>query len=74
LIWVEIGKIVGWVVWFLLGYVILMAEWFGSLSWASVEVPAIHWSVAVGMYGIILLWYYRSSKFKVSAQGGSASG
>lgn len=64
-VWIGLGKIIGWAVWFILGYIILIAERFGNLSWASVQVPQLHWSLVLAMYLLIGWLYYLFTPFRL---------
>jgi len=49
--------IASWPVWFLLSYIIIIAQWFAHISWASIEISLGVWNwVAVYSVYAIMIW------------------
>ncbi len=54
MIWLPLGEVLGWVSWLVLHYIILVAEFFGGLSWASVDMPQVEgWVMVAGYVGLV---------------------
>ena len=56
-----LGKIVLWISFPLLKYILLIVEGLGNLSWASVEIK-FNWWWMVGWYLILVLWWRKSNE------------
>ncbi len=63
-----LGQILGWLAWFLLSYIIKVAEFFSKIPWASVQIGKIHWvllTIAYLIIGGFIWWQRKNSKFKI---------
>ncbi len=54
-IWIPAGQIIGWIVWCILSYIIVIVEWFSTLDFASFAIGNVSWVWLVAGYGIIAL-------------------
>lgn len=61
-IFAPLGQLVGWLVWWLLSYIIKVAEWFAGWPWASWELPPVPWWLALLVYVCLWDWTYRRRK------------
>jgi ComEC/Rec2-related protein len=55
LVWLELAKLVGWVVYVPLTIMVRVIEWFGTKSWMSYQVGQISAWWAAGYYLVLLL-------------------
>jgi len=58
------GQIFGWLVWLVLSYIIKVAEFLSKISWASLDIGRINWSVLVLFYLAIGFFIYYSTKVR----------
>ena len=58
------GQIFGWLVWLVLSYIIKVAEFLSKISWASLDIGRINWSVLVLFYLTIGFFIYYSTKVR----------
>ena len=66
-----LGKIILWLSFPLLKYILLMVEWLGTLPFASVEIK-FNWIWMIGFY-LILIWILIKKKPSLSKEGGPAA-
>jgi len=56
LVWLSLGKIVAWPIWFLLTYLIRVVNYSSSVPLAAIEFKSFSWIFLIGYY-MILIWY-----------------
>lgn len=64
-IFAPLWQLAGWLVWWLLSYIIKVAEWFANWKWASWELPPLPWWLALLVYLCLIDWIHRQRKEKV---------
>lgn len=52
---------------------LVIVEWFSSLSFATIRIPAIPWWLVLGLYAIIGVWVMRQYQKKTSGETGDSS-
>jgi competence protein ComEC len=65
LAWMSAAQVIGWVVWLLTGYLLLVARVFSHVPAASLDVSSPEVAIIAGYYGIIALivfWLSRSRR------------
>lgn len=60
-VWESLGRILGWLVWLILQYMLVVIGLFAALPGASVALPAFSWGVLVLLYTLILFIIIRRS-------------
>lgn len=62
----HLGWILGWFVWLVLSYIILIVKFFGNLSRSSIEIKGLPWWTVLIGYGLIGWWVIRrNTKTKI---------
>ena len=56
------GQIFGWLVWLVLSYIIKVVEFLSKISWASLDIGRINWSVLVLFYLAIGMFIYAKAQ------------
>lgn len=59
-LWMPLGKMISWIAWLILAYMVNAIEWFSRVPYASLEVSVVPWYVLVGAYGIITVWIIKN--------------
>jgi len=57
-----LGWILGWLVWLVLSYIILVVGTFSNFGWAAIELGSISWWLMGLLYGLIIFWIWREGK------------
>lgn len=57
----------------LVSYIFAVVHFFTSVPFASVEIPALHWSVVAFLYGILLIGYFKIQKTTRTTSSGTMS-
>ncbi len=57
LIWLSLGQIIAWPVWFLLTYLIKVIDYLSAVPLAAYEFKSVSWVFLIGYY-VILAWVY----------------
>lgn len=61
-IFAPVAQLVGWLVWWMLSYIIKVAEWFAGWPWASLELPPLLWWLALLAYLWLIDWIQRQKR------------
>jgi len=64
LVWGELGRVFGWLVYLPLTVMVRIIEWFGGQSWISLQVGELSWWWGLGYYLVlvIIIYWFRTSK------------
>jgi len=69
IIWLPLGRIIGFSSWVILSYVLKLTEVLAKIEWASVPVPNLHWIFMVLGYLVIgyLVFRHKNARFNSPA-------
>ena len=62
MIYVPLGKVIGYLSWIILTYVLKLTEILSKVTWASVEIGNFHWSFMLLSYLLIFILIIRHEK------------
>jgi competence protein ComEC len=55
----------------LVSYIFTVVHFFAIVPFASIEIPALHWSVVVFLYGVLIMGYFKIQKTTRTMSGDS---
>lgn len=75
MVWLLAGSVIGVLAYLPLQYILLIAQWFGGLSFAAIVIPPVSVPVVLGMYVIlaVLCWVCLKRHSDVSEPGNTQS-
>lgn len=64
IIWIGLGKILIWPVWFFFAYITKLVELLSNIPFAAREISNVHWIWLVAYYILLIgfLWWYKRDK------------
>jgi competence protein ComEC len=63
-LWLGLGKILVWPVWFMFAYITKLVELLSKIPFAAKEISDVHWGWLIGYYILLIgfLWWYKKKK------------